>query len=264
MLSSKVIRVDRLGNAFSKTPLLIYLGAWMTGADLMSRRLLTYALCTALVWAGLYLFNEIMDRVREEGRPIDHLAVILFIPSLAALVYMIRESEAGIIVLAMVVGQLMYTFWLKPFVWPLLVIRVGAFPVLRLMVGMSLGENMVGLWGLFVAAVCALHLSSVLYTLLQSETKRRKLGYQVIDQSFARIIGFLTILLSASAVLVLMVKGVLPQSIWCWLVAVSVHGIFLHLWSKKMPKLEKERRGWSYLGLLMVPFYIVLWNIANH
>ena len=223
------IRLDRLGNAFSKTPVIIYLGAWIAGADLCSKTVIETAICAALLWAGLYTLNEAVDRWLEN----DQNDSLTWIVGAIFCAYPLFNFDGGqlVVALLMILSQLAYTAGGKRKIRIFLLLRIAVNPFLRILMGMMCGHYM-GLSVKWLALIPLLlvHVSSVTWTLQGTAKKRTALGYETL-QSYG--------------------------------MAAPLQRVFTFLINRHHGDIEKERVLWFLAGVISLPVLILLWWISN-
>ena len=240
---SDLLPLHRL-SIVAKTPLLIALGASLSGADFHFQTVgLSMALAT-LLWASLYALNEATDlsweREIDVGRP---LRTFLLTAPLLLCILSHRVSPVLFLYLGvMTAGQ--FAYCVPPLRWkrhwlPLLLLGGALNPVLRVACGAMWGTTPLPLT--LYGVLLSLHLGSALRSRVLLRERDGRLGYRIAPQGCERAGRWLTgggLLGSVG----LCLNGVLPSHFL--LFAAAGTAFSLYAWSGRITRVAQVRRGW--------------------
>lgn len=236
----------------AKTPLLVAIGAYGSGARIGERGVAATMALTALLWALLYAVNEATDLEAEQGRIVQPalrsglVAACCLLCTLGA-----RLSPAlGLLMAAMAAGQLLYCippFRLKRYWWAVILLSGAVNPVLRLSAGALWGAHPVPLT--LYAAVALIHLgaSSRSRTLLRS--RDAGFGYRIAPDR-TELAGMVFTVLGLALTAMLACTRVLPRQFLAF--GLLAAPFSLYAWWPGATSMPRLRYGWIWFALLSV------------
>ncbi len=244
-----IIPVHRLP-VIVKSPFMVALGAYLSGATFTWQTIGTTMLLSGLLWAVLYPFNEATDMACEQQRSIPRGTWALFTTLLTVIctVGWFFSHKIGMLLLAMVASQCLYCapwFRLKQFWWGNVLFSGIVNPLLRLGCGVVWGTH--GSTSLFYVGFLALHLGASFRARLLLRDRDRRLGYTSVP-NWGHPVGVVTTVIGLLSMLGLILQGELPRIFGLFL---GVATLFVsYAWSGRAKSMQELRRGWVLFAVL--------------
>jgi len=242
----------------AKTPLLIAVGLYLSGASFDLRSSGLTMVLTVALWAALYAVNEATDLELEHGLHIrrqTRASLRALVAALCAASVLLSWPLAGLLAL-MAVGQIAYCappLRLKRWWWAVLLLSGVLNPTLRLQCGAIWGAHPIP--PLAYLAMMGLHLGAAARSRVLLRERDRRLGYHIAPPGTEGL-GMACTGIGLLGTGLLCWQNVLPRV--CLLLGAVVIPFCVYAWSGRVTNVARLRQGWLWFALLACVVLAVL------
>lgn len=242
----------------AKTPFLVAMGAYLAHADFRRAELWLTFVLSALLWAALYVLNEMTDVMEEQQMyvPTSTQKVLYVLPVLICVMSASLSVPLCACLSAMTLGQYVYcvpAVRLKRYWFTILVLSGAINPLLRMECGAIWGTQAMPV--LASSAAVLLHLGATFRARTLQRMRDRRLNYTVAPD-FSDWLGPICTASGLLSMLVLCVQRILPPLFAGFILIAGVFSVYA--WSGRVDSMAHLRRGWVGFAVLSLLALLVL------
>jgi hypothetical protein len=235
-----------------KTPLLVAVGLFLSGASVSWREAGGSMALSAALWTALYALNEATDRALERGEEIGQgiFFALILLPWLITMAGIPLSPLLTVYMGLMTAGQIAYCltpFRLKRYWWAVLILGGAVNPILRIQCGAMWGPHPIS--PSVYLTIIFLHLGAALRSRVLLRDRDRGFGYKVTPP-FGEAAGKALTGAGLAGIPLLCAAGKLPLIFLLFWAIGCVYA--LYAWSEKITRRSQIRSKWPLFALFCV------------